>query len=161
MKGYSRGFRPLLWSVCAAVASSGLLLPTTLVLRFEWALPWRLPGAARIGVAALHATASFALLALIGALWSIHMRAGWRRRRQRISGSLLVSAFVLLAVSAVGLYYLGDGGAADTTALLHVALGLAVCLPLALHTVRGRRYGAATAQPLRRRGTPRLSERPR
>jgi hypothetical protein len=163
MKGYPRGFQPVLWAVCGALAVSGLLLvPTTLAMRLGWDLPWRLPGGARIGVAAMHAAASFAMLFVFGALWSIHARAGWRRNRQRKSGALLVLGFTGLALTAIGVYYLGESGAADVTALVHLALGVALALPLGVHAVRGRRHhrhhhaGHAQAARLRR---DRVSER--
>jgi hypothetical protein len=144
MKGYPPRFLPVLWTVCALLLASGLLLlPTTLALRFGWTLPWRLPGDARIATAAMHAAVSFAVLGIAGALWSIHMRAGWRRHRQRATGAALVAGLGGLTLSAVGVYYLGESGAADTAALIHVLLGLGLVPPFAIHALGARRHAAA------------------
>jgi heme A synthase len=140
MKGYPRSFLPSFWALSTALLISGLLLaPTTLDLRLGWDMAWRLPGAARIGTAAVHAGLSFVACMLIGSLWAVHMRAGWRKRRQRRSGSVLLVLLLTLVLSAVGIYYLGDSGLADGLALLHLAGGLALLLPLGWHVTRGRR----------------------
>jgi len=147
MRGYPPRFLSLLWTVCGAVLASGLLLlPTTLDLRFGWAMPWRLPGDARLLTAAVHAGASFAMLLVAGALWSVHMRAGWRRGRQRKTGAVLVTLLAGLALSALGVYYLGESGIANGVALIHVALGLSLALPLGVHTLIGRRQRARQQQ---------------
>lgn len=139
MNGYPRWFLPLLLALLAAVLASGLgLTPTTLVLRAEWELPWKLAGGDRVWVAALHAAAAFVLATLAGALWSVHMRSGWRRRRQRVSGLLLGTALGGLMASAVGLYYLGDERWAAVAAYLHLALGALATAVFAWHFVHGR-----------------------
>jgi hypothetical protein len=166
VRGYPRGFRTALWGVCALLLATGLLLaPTTLQLRLDWPLPWRLAAQARTGVAALHAAASLAMLVLAGALWSLHMRSGWRRGRQRRSGALLVAGLAGLTATALGVYYLGEAGSADLVALAHLGLGLAVVPLLALHTWRGRRLARAAAHlaalgPLWNRWTARPSALP-
>lgn len=140
MKGYPRGFFGLLLSSLLLLLLSGLLLtPTTLVMRLEWALPWQLPGGSRVGVGALHAAGAFLLLTFVGALWSVHMRAGWRKRQQRGSGAQLVVCLLLLALSALGVYYLGDESLAAQAALLHLA-SAAWLLPLLVwHGCHGHR----------------------
>jgi len=140
MKDYPRGFLPTLLGVFAATWLSGLLLgPTTLVLRAQWELPWRLSGAGRLGTAALHVAAAFVLLFLAGALWSLHMRHGWHRQRRRGSGGALASVLALLAFSALGVSYAGDEGLANGAAYLHLAAGVALLGLLVRHALRGRR----------------------
>jgi uncharacterized membrane protein len=140
MKGYPRWFLPgLLITLLLVLVSGALLIPTTLVMRLEMALAWRLPGDARILTAAAHAAAGFAAMMLLGSLWSVHMRAGWRRRRHRISGSLTGVLLLLLAVSAVGVYYLGEETAGVAAALVHIGLGLVLLAPFGWHWVVGRR----------------------
>lgn len=152
MKGYPRGFLATLWTVCMALLATGLLLaPTTLELRLGWQMPWRLGGGARVGVAAMHAALAFLLLFVIGALWSIHMRAGWRQRRQRKTGAMLVCDLLGLALSALGVYYLGDSGVADATALAHLSLGVLLALPLAVHAMTKRRHRRSARRPSARR----------
>ena len=144
MKGYPRWFSPFLLSVLLAMLVTGLLLaPTTLVMRFDLALPWRLPGAGRILTAALHAGAGFIAAMLMGALWSVHMRAGWRRRRQRVSGALCGALLLVLALSAVGVYYLGEEISGTVAATTHLAAGVLLVLPFGWHWWRGRRRDGA------------------
>ena len=156
MKGYPRYFQPWFWFVCAALLLTGLLLvPTMLVMRFEMDVPWRLSGDARLVVATLHATAAFVMLVVCGALWSVHMRSGWWRKLQRISGSLLVALMLVLALTALGIYYFGDAALADGAALIHVVASLAITVPLAWHVVKGRRIQRKSVRhPFRPPGGP-------
>ncbi|HMY99105.1 MAG TPA: hypothetical protein PLW24_02620 [Burkholderiaceae bacterium] len=141
MNDYPRGFAPMLLGVFAATWLSGLLLgPTTLALRAQWELPWRLGGAGRLGAAALHVAAAFVLLFFAGALWSLHMRRGWQRRRRRGSGGALAGLLALLAFSALGLFYAGDEGLANGAAYLHLAAGIALLGLLARHALRAGRW---------------------
>lgn len=140
MTHYPAGFRTALLAVLAAVCASGLALaPTTLAVRVDWDLPWRLAGGERLWAAALHCAFGFAAAAFAGALWSLHMRSGWRRRRQRPSGALLAATLVLLAATAVAVYYLGDDRLATIGALLHLGAGVAATAVFLWHWRRGRR----------------------
>ena len=140
MKGYPRWFRPtLLGSSLGLYLSGCLLAPTTLQLRAAWELGWRLGAGARIGMAALHAAFAFMAMLLVGALWSVHMRSGWRRHKQKASGLLIALPSLALTLTAVAIYYLADEDIANVAALVHLALGLAVLLPFVWHLVAGRR----------------------
>ena len=140
MKGYPRWFVTVLTSALGVMLVTGLLLaPTTLAMRADIALPWRLPGSGRVLTAALHAAGGFALTLLAGALWSVHMRSGWRRRRHRLSGSLLGGLLLALAASAVAVYYVGEEALGAATAIVHLALGLLLALAFGWHWVLGRR----------------------
>lgn len=139
MKGYPRWFLPALLAALQLMFITGILLaPTTLALRADIGVPWRLPGTARVLTAALHAAGGFALMLLTGALWSQHMRTGWRRRRQRASGLVLALLLLLLAASAVAVYYLGDETLARAAAFTHLGAGLLLAGPLGWHWVFGR-----------------------
>lgn len=130
----------VLLGVLLLVLLSGLLLaPTTLALRLETHVPWMLPGGARVSVAALHATGSLLGLFMLGALWTVHMRSGWRRHLQRGSGGALVLALGALALSAIGVYYLGDEGWAMVAAVVHITVGLLAAGVLVWHGVAGSR----------------------
>lgn len=143
MNGYPRGFLPLLLGTLLLMFASGLLLaPTTLALRLDWSVAWRLPGTGRVAVAALHAAGGFVLMLLVGALWSIHMRARWHRRPQRTSGLLLGGLILLLALTAVAVYYLGEESLGTAAALLHLGTGLAVTGPLLSHWLGRSRTSA-------------------
>ncbi len=149
MRGYPRRFAALLLGTLATAFVTGLLLaPTTLALRAEWDMPWRLGGGGRTAAAALHAAAAFALMAFAGALWAVHMRRGWHLPRQRRSGVMLASAVGLLAATALLLYYAGDERLALGAALVHLGVGLGGALPMAWHLWwRRRRRRHALQQP--------------
>lgn len=140
MKGYPRRFLSVLVAAMLLVLATGLLLaPTALAMRADIALPWRLPGGARVAVAALHAIGGFAMMALAGAIWSVHMRSGWRRRKHRGSGLTLAVALPALAASAIALYYAGDDGLGALAALLHLAVGVLLTGQFGWHWMRGQR----------------------
>jgi hypothetical protein len=143
MKGYPRWFYTALLLVITVLFASGCLLaPTTLDLKLECEMPWRLPADQHVAVAAIHATASFIALSIVGALWSVHMRSGWRRKRNLHTGLVLLGAMLLLALSAVGIYYLGDGAASVAASILHLAVGILTALLFVAHDLIGRRYHA-------------------
>lgn len=141
MKGYPRWFEPALLVTTSITYVTGcLLLPTTLALRADWGLGWRLSAAARPPVVAAHAAIAFFFLIAMGALWSVHMRAGWRRHRQRGSGLLLVLMLLWLALSAVGIYYLVDEAWANAAGVTHAGVGLVLVVPFLWHAILGWRY---------------------
>lgn len=151
MKTYPRGFVPLLHAVLLALLSSGLLLaPGALHMRLEWELPWLLPSGARVWVAALHALSFFLMLGLVGALWTVHVRAGWVRRENLISGALLLLAFGLLGATGLALYYAGGERLAAWSAVVHLLVGGALPVLYVAHRA-GARAAAARAWPLRSR----------
>lgn len=140
MSGYPRWFLPGLVAAMLLILTTGLLLvPTTLAMRAEVAMSWRLPGSSRILCAALHAAGGFAVIMLVGALWSLHMRAGWRARLQRVSGSLLGTVLLSLAATAVIIYYAGDDGLGIAAAFVHLAAGVLATVAFCWHWWNGRR----------------------
>ncbi|AKJ29634.1 hypothetical protein [Caldimonas brevitalea] len=139
MKGYPRWFTPcLLWALAALLLTGLLLVPTMLEMRLDWDPGWRLGGAARLATASLHAALAFGCTLFLGALWSVHMRAGWGRRRHRTTGLTLALLALALIVTALGVYYLADETLASGIALLHTVLGLVACACLALHWAQAR-----------------------
>jgi hypothetical protein len=162
MSNYPRWFLPTLLGALLLIMTTGLLLaPTTLALRADWDIAWRLTAPHRVAAAAAHAATGFFMMLLIGALWSLHMRSGWRRRKQRPSGLLLGVLLLGLALTAIGVYYLGDEALADWAAFMHLGLGLLFLGPMVWHWLRGRQ--ARRAHRLHhgtRRHAIRLTERP-
>ncbi len=139
MKAYPKGFLFVLISVIVLLLITGLLLaPTTMALRTELPVGWRLPAEMRIFCAAWHAVGGFAMMLLMGALWSVHMRMGWRRRKQRGSGIFLVTLLLLLTLSAVVIYYAADEVLGNWFALFHLVMGLLVVGVFSWHGWRGR-----------------------
>ncbi|MFG6449804.1 hypothetical protein ACG0Z6_16380 [Roseateles sp. BYS180W] len=148
MKGYPRWFPRLLGAASVVLGVTGLLLATTtLEMRAELELGWHAAGAVRTWGSACHALAGFMLMLFCGALWSIHMRAGWRRRQHRRSGLALALLLCALAGTAVGIYYSGDAELGNWFGYGHLAGGALLLVTLAWHWVRGRRlrrrYGTA------------------
>ncbi len=143
IKGYPGHFYSILMLTIAALFITGcLLVPTTLNLKLEWDVPWRLSSEQHIGMAAAHATLSLLMAAIIGALWSIHMRAGWRRRKNHHSGLSLLIIMVLLGISAMGIYYFGDEQSSMLSSVTHMLMGIAIPVLLLVHVIHGRKSQA-------------------
>lgn len=140
MKGYPGWFyRTLLATMGALFVSGSLLIPTALEMKLEWEVPWRLTGDPQIAMAALHASAAFLAAAVVGALWSIHMRAGWKKRKNHRTGIALLASMLLLGITAIGIYYLGEDQAALCASVAHMLIGVLLLLFLAVHIVAGWR----------------------
>lgn len=82
---------------------------------------------------AAHGFFGFASLWTVGLLWGIHVVKGWKLRRNRLSGSVLLAVLVWLIASGYLLYYVGNDEALATIALLHWAVGLALPLVFVAH----------------------------
>lgn len=96
----------------------------------------------------LHGGAAMAMLVLLGALLPLHVRVGWRRGRNRISGILMLASNAVLVGTAFGLYYLGSDTVRHWTSETHTALGFALPLLIAAHVLLGRRGRRAREQRL-------------
>jgi hypothetical protein len=86
----------------------------------------------------LHGMAAYAFLVVLGSMSAVHIALGWRARRNRASGAGLVAAALMLAISALGLYY-GPESAHTATSVFHWVCGLALPPLLWLHIVIARR----------------------
>jgi hypothetical protein len=86
----------------------------------------------------IHGGASMVALVLLGALYPLHMRLGWRANRNRVSGSLMVTINGLLILTAFGLYYFGSDVLRAWTGYVHIAVGLALPALAGLHILLGR-----------------------
>jgi uncharacterized membrane protein len=138
MKGYPYWFLTLLVSAIAMLLATGLLLaPGTLLFKADIELAWRLPSAYRILVTSTHAALGFLLMLLVGSIWSIHMRSGWRRQKQRLSGLLLAILFLILFLTPVAIYYAGEESIGTIAAFLHLIIGILIVFPFAWHWIRG------------------------
>ena len=141
MKGYPKWFsrRFISLNLSFLFFTGFLLIPITLDLQLGWEVPWHLSGEPRVMVTALHAFFSFASLVMVGSLASIHMRQGWKRRLRRTSGISLVGSFVLLTLTALGIYYFGNEQLSLIARLTHMALGISLPLLYVLHMSLRRR----------------------
>lgn len=140
LRGYPTWFYQLLLAIILAMLGTGLLLiPAALEMRLEWEVPWRLQGDAQIGTAALHALMSFLMMVVVGALWSVHMRAGWRHRKNHRSGLFMAALMLFLLLSALGIYYFADDAWSLDASVIHMVAGLLLPTLLLYHIVRGRK----------------------
>ena len=87
----------------------------------------------------LHGVAAYAFLIVAGSIIPVHVRLGWTLRRNRKSGLTLAMLCILLAVTALGLYYLGDDVSRHWASLVHWVVGLAALPALVLHAINGQR----------------------
>lgn len=139
MTGYPKWFSRLLWWVSVLLLATGLLLiPTMLDMRLEWDVPWRLEGDQRVYVAAAHFVVGFALIWVTGALWTVHMRHGWRRKQNRLTGALLAGGLAVLILTAAGALYAGDEALSLWSSLGHTLLGLTGVVLMPAHYLIGR-----------------------
>lgn len=156
MKAYPRRFLPALVGSFAALALTGLMLvPGVLDLRFGLDVVWRLNGPASTPVAAVHAAAAFLVCGFAGALWSIHMRAGWHSRRHLLSGPACFGCLIGAALAALGVLYLGEPGWLAAASAAHTVLALAA---LAWAGVHWRRAVVERAGRREARTSPNLRE---
>ena len=129
--------RLLVVAMAAVVVSGSLLVPSALLFRLEWPVPWRLGGGARNLVGAVHVLVGFGLAALMGTIWAVHIRPRWRHRHNRRSGLGVIVVLVVLGLTGIGCMYLGGEFAAPLNSLGHMVLGLAAPAVIALHMARG------------------------
>lgn len=87
----------------------------------------------------LHGGAAMAMLVLLGTLLPLHVRLGWRRKRNVTSGTVMLSSNAILVGTAFGLYYAGSDTVRHWTSVLHIAVGFVLPLVVAGHVHLGRR----------------------
>jgi heme A synthase len=140
LAGYPHWFYTGLMTGIAGLFCTGIaLLPSMLAMRLDIEMSWRVAGDMRLIVAAVHCAAGFLLFGMVGALLAIHVRIGWRRRLNRISGMALLVLLILLLVSTLGIYYLGDELWSRVSSVTHTSAGLLIALAVVWHSIKGRR----------------------
>ncbi|MGH8253959.1 MAG: hypothetical protein ACRES2_07945 [Steroidobacteraceae bacterium] len=90
----------------------------------------------------LHGAAAMAFLIAFGAVLTHHVRSGWRQNVNRISGTVNLVVIGVLALSAYGLYYIGNDQARALTSIVHWTVGLIAAAALPAHVILGRRLAA-------------------
>jgi hypothetical protein len=135
------------WQELAVYLSLGGLIVTGLLwlLFDQWV---RVEGefgpehhAAQSWLLTAHGVLAYAFLIVAGAMIPVHIILGWRLRRNLWSGISLAALCVVLAISALGLYYLGEDAARSWASLMHWSLGIAVLPIFLIHALKGRRGG--------------------
>jgi len=87
----------------------------------------------------IHGASAMAILVLIGTVLTAHVRFAWRAGRNRMNGSVLLSAFGVLTVTGYGLYYAGGERLRAWTSWIHLAVGLVLPVFLLVHILLGKR----------------------
>lgn len=139
-QGYPRRFAWVLLSALMGIFFSGaLLLPVLLMYQWEVDVPWVPHGDWRVGITAVHGLFGFLVVALSGALWLVHARAGWLRRTRHVSGAAILFLIGILLFSTPFLLYLSDATALTTAATVHAAAGILLLMMLLAHIWRRSR----------------------
>ncbi|GAB6196008.1 hypothetical protein [Lysobacter xanthus] len=86
-----------------------------------------------------HGVTGLMMLWVLGLVWLPHVRRGWAHRIQRIVGGTMAAVMLWLALTAAGLYYLGDERLRDAISMGHWSVGLFGMLWLPIHIWAGRR----------------------
>jgi hypothetical protein len=87
----------------------------------------------------VHGGTAMVALLLLGALYPLHIRLGWRSGRNRLTGPAMVAFNAILIVTAFGLYYSGSDTVRPWMSDVHIILGFALPALLLLHILLGRR----------------------
>jgi len=91
-----------------------------------------------------HGFSAYFLVLLFGAVMPLHIKAGWKSKRNKVSGSLMILSMSLLTISGVFLYY---GAETREAALwIHWIIGCGIVLLGPLHFILGRRTNHLAAQ---------------
>ena len=86
-----------------------------------------------------HGVVAYAFLIVAGAMIPVHITIGWNTRRSLKTGLTLAGALLLLAVTALGLYYLGDEMQRNWVSVIHWSVGFGASAVLLVHALIGRR----------------------
>jgi hypothetical protein len=87
----------------------------------------------------VHGGVAMITLLLLGALFPLHVRLGWRSGRNRLTGPAMLTFNALLIVTAFGLYYSGSDTMRPWMSDAHIAVGFALPVLFVIHVLVGRR----------------------
>jgi hypothetical protein len=90
----------------------------------------------------LHGAAAMGFLITFGMALTHHVRSGWAQRANRASGVVNLVVAIALALSAYGLYYIGDDRTRAAVSLTHWIVGLVAAAALPIHVMLGRRQSS-------------------
>ena len=85
-----------------------------------------------------HGVVAYAFLVVAGTMIPVHVVAGWNSRRNLKSGITFASVLLLLALSGLGLYYVGGEIARQWISISHWVIGLIAVPTVLIHAVKGR-----------------------
>lgn len=116
-----------------------LLYATFVGLWVSGGIWWLRDGMNSAWLLKIHGAAAMAFMIVFGTLLMNHVPVGWKQRRQRPSGSTLVTLCVLLVATGWGLYYAGNEDARKLISDIHCYAGLAAPVVVAVHIWGARR----------------------
>jgi hypothetical protein len=106
---------------------------------------WQIAGAYLL---MMHGGGAMVALMVLGALIPLHMRRGWRSRRNLLAGTAMLTWNAMLVLTSFALYYAGSEVLRPAASGIHSVLGLSLPL-MFVHVVTGRvrgsRYGHSGA----------------
>jgi len=149
LNAYPKGFYAGLVATMLVVLLSGAwLIPSLLEMRLGLDSPVHVGGSARLTGAFVHAFAGFVFIGFTGALVTVHMRVGWRCRRNHLSGIGLVVLIAGILVSAMGVYYAGNETLSIFSSVGHLLSSLLAVGAFAWHFLHGRRINRPGRKPM-------------
>jgi hypothetical protein len=84
-----------------------------------------------------HGATAYLFTLLLGAVMPVHIKSGWKSKRNRISGSLMIAVMALLLVSGLFLYYGAD--TREAALWVHWVIGCGLVLLFPAHYLLGKR----------------------
>ncbi|MEO6118535.1 MAG: hypothetical protein ABIP37_05635 [Methylotenera sp.] len=84
-----------------------------------------------------HGISAYLFVLLFGAVMPTHIKAAWKAKRNRISGSLMIAVMSLLLISGLFLYYADE--TRDAALWVHWMIGGGLVLLFPFHFISGRR----------------------
>lgn len=87
----------------------------------------------------VHGIVAYAFLVVIGTMIPVHVVAGWNSRRNLKSGVTFAGVLLVLVLSALGLYYVGDELSRHWISVTHWVIGLVAVPTVLIHALKGRR----------------------
>ena len=84
-----------------------------------------------------HGISAYLFVLLFGAVLPTHIKSAWKAKRNRISGSLMITVISLLLISGLLLYYAVD--TREAALWVHWIIGGGLVLLFPFHYIAGRR----------------------
>jgi hypothetical protein len=93
-----------------------------------------------------HGVSAFAALVAFGSVLPMHVRAGWRDRKNLTTGLSVIAGMMVLSITALMLYYGGEESR-FWVRWSHIGFGLLCLAVFPLHIVRGHRARISLYSP--------------
>ena len=87
----------------------------------------------------IHGGITMVTLLLLGALYPAHILRGWRRQKNRLTGTFMIAFNLFLIATAFGLYYAGSEVLRPWISDVHTAVGLFLPPVILVHVIVGRK----------------------